>query len=102
MVTAQKRTEALQKVPDSVTALQSADLARQQLSDGTLASGSWDRTIKLWDPMTGACTQTLEGHAGTVYALMQLSNGTLASGSGQYHQAVAVKTAVPPSIGGNR
>lgn len=29
VVTAQKRTEALQKVPDSVTALQTADLARQ-------------------------------------------------------------------------
>src|ERR1700730_12677249 len=33
-------------------------------SDGKLrASASWDKTIRLWDPATGAPLQTLEGHS---------------------------------------
>ncbi len=52
-----------------------------QLSDGTLASGSKDKTIKLWDPETGVCKQTLQGHIKAVEALLQLSDGTLVSGS---------------------
>ncbi|KAK3946786.1 hypothetical protein QBC32DRAFT_329042 [Pseudoneurospora amorphoporcata] len=31
-----------------------------------LASGSWDKTIKIWDPASGSCLQTLEGHSGYV------------------------------------
>jgi WD40 repeat protein len=48
----------------------------------TLASGSDDRTVRLWDPTTGQCRQTLEGHAGGVYAIAFSKDGkTLASGS---------------------
>jgi WD40 repeat protein len=35
----------------------------------TLASASFDRTIRLWDTATGAHRQTLEGHGGSVSAV---------------------------------
>jgi hypothetical protein len=51
------------------------------LPDGRLASGSGDRTIRLWDLATGAETARLEGHADSVRALCPLPDGRLASGS---------------------
>ena len=46
--------------------------------DGTLlASGSWDRKIKLWDVATRTNTATLEGHTGWVSALAFSPNGTV-------------------------
>jgi WD40 repeat protein len=49
----------------------------------TLASGSWDRTIKLWDVNTGNLLQTLEGHSSFVYSVAYSPDGqTVASGSG--------------------
>ncbi|MGZ3633495.1 MAG: WD40 repeat domain-containing protein, partial [Parachlamydiaceae bacterium] len=51
------------------------------LGDGNLASGSGDKTIKIWDLESGSCLQTLEGHANSMEALAPLSDGTLASGS---------------------
>ena len=33
---------------------------------GVLASGSDDRTVRLWDARTGRLLQTLEGHTGNV------------------------------------
>jgi serine/threonine protein kinase/Tol biopolymer transport system component len=48
----------------------------------TLASGSHDKTIKLWDAQTGALKQTLTGHMQGVHAIAFSPDGLiLASGS---------------------
>ena len=51
--------------------------------DGTkIASGSVDKTVKLWDVTSGECLQTLEGHSNWVFSLSFSPDGTkLASGS---------------------
>ncbi|EXL39405.1 hypothetical protein FOCG_17986 [Fusarium oxysporum f. sp. radicis-lycopersici 26381] len=47
-----------------------------------LASGSNDRTVKVWDAVTGACVQTLEGHGGSVNSVaFSADDQHLASGS---------------------
>ncbi|MGZ6330269.1 MAG: hypothetical protein ACXWM7_04595, partial [Parachlamydiaceae bacterium] len=55
--------------------------ALTRLSDGTLASGSADNTIKVWDLQSGSCLKTLQGHTKPVNTLALLDNSTLASGS---------------------
>ncbi|MGI2909791.1 WD40 repeat domain-containing protein, partial [Hassallia sp. VBCCA 56010] len=48
----------------------------------TLASGSDDNTIKLWDVATGKLSQTLTGHSNSVRSVAFSPDGkTLASGS---------------------
>ena len=51
------------------------------LSDGRLASGADDNTIRLWDVATGTETARFEGHTSAVAALCLLPDGRLASGS---------------------
>lgn len=47
-----------------------------------LASGSNDRTVKLWDTTTGTCIATLEGHSGGITSVALSADGQrLASGS---------------------
>ena len=51
------------------------------LRDGTLASASANKTIRLWDVGARTCVATLTGHTGRVCALAVLPGGLLASGS---------------------
>ena len=49
----------------------------------TLASGSDDKTVKLWDVATGKNTATLKGHNHWVWSVAFSPDGkTVASGSG--------------------
>jgi WD40 repeat protein len=49
---------------------------------GQLASGSDDRTIRLWNIQTGALLQVLSGHRDAIHSVAYSPNGTLlASGS---------------------
>lgn len=41
----------------------------------TLASASWNKTVRLWDAATGAHERTLEGHGGLVSAVAFSRNG---------------------------
>lgn len=46
------------------------------------ASGSRDRTIKIWDTETGTCLRTLRGHTGAVTSVAYSPNGNyIVSGS---------------------
>jgi hypothetical protein len=56
-------------------------LALAVLPNGKLASGSYDRTIRIWDIATQRCESTLRGHDSSVYSLAVLPHGKLASGS---------------------
>lgn len=46
-----------------------------------MASGSCDKTLKIWDVETGACLWTLEGHTRIVDCIAMLPNDRLVSGS---------------------
>jgi WD40 repeat protein len=44
---------------------------------GNLATGSYDSTIKIWNPNTGTLVFTLSGHTHWIYSLATLPNGNL-------------------------
>ncbi|MDY6783241.1 MAG: NB-ARC domain-containing protein [Cyanobacteriota bacterium] len=47
----------------------------------TLISGSFDRTIRLWNLATGECEKVLSGHANFIYSLAVNGEGTLLASS---------------------
>lgn len=53
--------------------------ALMAVTDGSLVSGSYDFTIKHWDPKTAACLATFKGHGAVVRILVELADGNLVS-----------------------
>ena len=51
------------------------------LQNGDLVSGSWDKTIKVWNVDNGTVKRTLTGHISFIFAFKVLDNGDLVSGS---------------------
>lgn len=49
-----------------------------------IVSGSADRSVKVWNFLTGVCVATLQGHESGVHALAVLEDGTLASSSSRW------------------
>lgn len=47
------------------------------MPNGKIISCSDDKTVKIWDPKTGAIINTFEGHSDYVYAIDFLENGCL-------------------------
>lgn len=52
-----------------------------ELSNGVLASGSVDRTIKLWEIVNGRLIQSINAHDDAVMDLALLDNGDIVSAS---------------------
>ena len=51
------------------------------LPDGRVVSGSHDKTLRLWNPDTGARKRTLTGHTDSVSCVCVLPDGRVVSGS---------------------
>ena len=51
------------------------------LPNGHIVSGSWDKSLRIWDSATGECITVLKGHTDGVRALAILPNGHIVSGS---------------------
>ena len=57
-------------------------MALCKLGGNTIASGSLDQSIKIWDLTSKSCTHTLVGHTSSVCALCRVTPTLLVSGSG--------------------
>eukprot|EP01102_Stenamoeba_stenopodia_P017658 TRINITY_DN6369_c0_g1_i1.p1 TRINITY_DN6369_c0_g1~~TRINITY_DN6369_c0_g1_i1.p1 ORF type:complete len:260 (-),score=47.66 TRINITY_DN6369_c0_g1_i1:566-1345(-) len=52
-----------------------------KLNEETIATGSFDCTVKVWQVETGECIQTLRGHFDSVRTLAKTTDGAILSGS---------------------
>ena len=80
-------TTASQRETINVTPLQSWEghtspvYALAVLHDGSVVSGSYDMTLRHWDPQSGQCLSTWKGHTSWVKALAVLHDGSVVSAS---------------------
>ncbi len=51
------------------------------LPDGRIISGSYDKTLQIWDPSSGKHLQTIRNHKGAISFISPLSNGRFITGS---------------------
>jgi tetratricopeptide (TPR) repeat protein len=77
----------------------------------TLATASWDSTVRLWHVATGQPLITLEGHRGALYSVAFSSDGATMASAGGYFQAdskvrsgdmILWHTATPEEVEGRR
>jgi WD40 repeat protein len=52
-----------------------------ELNNGNIASGSVDKTIKIWNTQNKSCIFTIKGHSQTVWCIIPLKSGDFLSGS---------------------
>ena len=52
-----------------------------KLPRNKVTSGSNDKTIKIWDTITGNCLKTILGHTDKVYCIDKLNENQIISGS---------------------
>lgn len=50
-----------------------------QLTNGDIASGSWDKTLRIWDKKTGICKHELKGHGHYISCAAELPTGDIIS-----------------------
>lgn len=69
------------KVIETLMKHQNTNSCLIELNDGRLASGPWDRTIKLWSTTADKYKAKLYVHRGSIIYLIQLKERNLSSGS---------------------
>ena len=65
--------------------------------NGTLASGSVDKTVRVWDAKTGACLRILKGFAGAPLVAYSPDGKMLATAAGKMIRIMDVETGIESS-----